>query len=146
MISETRRRLKEWGLWACGGEPALSSMWRSMFGRGAQDLREMPQHIQEIDHIICSSPSDIRAILIKFYTTSGSYYEKAEALGLDKRTFKRRLDRADYYANSRLDDIPQQGIALPRNGLGHLTTRIDRADALRLRAQSSTARGLRYAR
>ena len=108
MISETRRRLKEWGLWACGGEPSLSSMFKAMNGRGAQDLRELPPHIQEIDHIVCTCPPDIRAILIKFYTSSGSYLDKAQAMGLDKRTFKRRLDRADYYVNSRLDGFSQE--------------------------------------
>ena len=115
MISETRRRLKEWGLWACGGEPSLSSMFKAMNGRGAQDLREMPPHIQEVDHIICTCPPDIRAILIKFYTSGGSYYDKAVALGLDKRTFKRRLDRADYYVHSRLDGIPQDSYIAYQN-------------------------------
>lgn len=79
-----------------------------MWGRGAQDLREMPPHIQEIDHIICCAPGDIRIILIKFYSTGGTYYDKALALGLDKRTFKRRIDRADYYVHSNLDNRPQK--------------------------------------
>lgn len=119
MISETRRRLKEWGTWACGGEPTLSSMFKAIRGgRGAQDLREMPAHIGEIDHIVCCAPADIRAILIKFYCTGGSYYEKAMALGLDKRTFKRRLDRADYYVHSDLDNRPQSA-SIPVHHAAH---------------------------
>lgn len=86
-------------------------MFRSIFnGRGAQDLREMPDHIAEVDHVVCTAPPDIRIMLIKFYGSRGTYYEKAVALGLDKRTFKRRLDRADYYAHSLLDAIPQKGV------------------------------------
>jgi hypothetical protein len=108
MISETRRRLKEWGSWARDGSPSISSMFRLIHngGRGAQDLREMPPHIQEIDHLVCTAPKDIRIMLIKFYGSVGSYYEKATALGLDKRTFKRRIDRADYWVHSQLDRIP----------------------------------------
>jgi len=68
----------------------------------------MPPHIQEIDHIVCTAPKDIRIVLIKFYGTAGTYYEKAIALGIDKRTLKRRIDRADYYVHSRLDRIPQK--------------------------------------
>jgi hypothetical protein len=108
MISETRRRLKEWGLWACGGEPQLSSMFRSMFGRGAQDLREMPPHIAEIDHIICCAPPDIRHLLIKFYGTAGTFTDKSIVLGLDKKTLRRRVDRADYYVHSSLDRLPEK--------------------------------------
>jgi hypothetical protein len=78
-------------------------MFKSMFGRGAQDLREMPTHIQEIDHIVCIAPKDIRVMLIKFYCTTGSYHDKAVSLGLDRRNFRRRLDRADYFVNSIID-------------------------------------------
>lgn len=106
MISETRRRLKEWGTWACGGEPSLSSMFKSMFGRGAQDLREMPDWISEVDHIVCCAPADLRIILIKFYGTGGTIQDKAISLGLDRRTLGRRVDRADWYVNSELDRVP----------------------------------------
>jgi hypothetical protein len=85
-------------------------MFKSIFnGRGAQDLREMPAHIAEIDHIVCCAPADMRIVLIKFYGLRGyTYYEKATALGIDKRTLKRRIDRADYYVHSILDRIPQK--------------------------------------
>jgi hypothetical protein len=108
LISETRRRLKEWGKWAAGGEPSMSSMFKAMFGRGAQDLREMPEHIQEVDHIVCISPGDVRVILIKFYSSGGTYAEKAISLGIETRDFKRRIDRADYYVHSLLDGIPKK--------------------------------------
>jgi hypothetical protein len=109
LISETRRRLKEWGTWTAESEPSLASMFRSIFnGRGAQDLRELPQHIAEVDHIVCTSQPEIRITLIKFYGTRGTYYEKAIALGVDKRTLKRRIDRADYYVHSILDRLPQK--------------------------------------
>lgn len=117
MISETRRRLKEWGVWACGGEPQLSSMFRSMLGRGAQDLREMPPHIQEIDHIICRAPPDIRHLLIKFYGTGGTFQDKAIRLGLDRRSLRRRIDRADYYVHSCLDRLPEKPEISAQNGL-----------------------------
>jgi hypothetical protein len=84
-------------------------MFRSIFeGRGAQDLRELPPHIAEIDHIVCCAPREMRITLIKFYGTAGTYYEKAVALGVDRRTLKRRIDRADYYVHSVLDRIPQK--------------------------------------
>jgi len=108
VISETRRRLKEWGLWACGGEPQLSSMWRSMFGRGGEDLREMPPHIAEIDHIVCCAPNDIRAVLIKFYGQGGSFADKCIALCLDKKSLRKRVERADYHVNSALDRLPEK--------------------------------------
>ena len=108
MISHTRHRLKEWGAWARGGEPTLSSMFRAMFGRGGRPNDQMPAHIQQIDHIVCISPPDIRIVLIKFYGTSGSYADKAFILGVDVRTLKRRIDRADYFVHSQLDGIPQK--------------------------------------
>jgi hypothetical protein len=90
-------------------------MFRSIFnGRGAQDLRELPAHIAEIDNLVCCAPKDIRIVLIKFYGTAGSYYEKAVALGIDRRTLKRRIDRADYYAHSILDRIPQKDYLSPQ--------------------------------
>lgn len=90
-------------------------MFKSMWGRGAQDLREMPPHIQEIDHIVCIAPRDIRAMLIKFYCTQGSYKDKAQAMGLDRRNFRRRLDRADYFVNSILDGHTEKVYISPQN-------------------------------
>jgi hypothetical protein len=110
MIAETRRRLKEWGLWACGGEPSLSSMFKGIFGmRGGYDLGETPAHIQEIDHLVCVAPAAIRAILIKFYGSRGTIEEKAARAELDRRTFMRRVDRADWHVNSELDRLPTKG-------------------------------------
>lgn len=86
-----------------------------MFGRGAQDLREMPPHIAQVDHIVCCATPEIRATLIKFYGTAGTYLEKAEALGIDRHTFKRRIDRADYYVHAELDGIPQKDYLTPQN-------------------------------
>lgn len=91
-------------------------MFKSMFGRGAQDLREMPPHISEIDHIICTSPADIRAILIKFYTSSGSLQDKAIALGFDRKSLRRKIERAEYYVNSRLDSLPEKESITRQNG------------------------------
>lgn len=123
MISETRRRLKEWGTWACGGEPSLSSMFKAMFGRGAQDLREMPAYAQEIDHIVCCAPPDIRIVLIKFYGTGGTIQDKAIQLGLDRRTLGRRVDRADWYVNSELDRLPAKAYSERQNVATRGTTR-----------------------
>ncbi|HEX4605383.1 MAG TPA: hypothetical protein VH724_15390 [Candidatus Angelobacter sp.] len=118
MIAETRRRLKEWGCWACGGDPSVSSMFKVMFGRGSQSLTYMPDHIQEIDHIICTSPPDIRAILIKFYTQGGTIQDKAISIGLDRRTLMRRVDRADWYVHSRLDMLPTISASSRQNEFG----------------------------
>jgi len=93
-------------------------MFKSMFGRGAQDLREMPPHIQEIDHIVCIASPEVRAMLIKFYSSAGSYQEKADALGLDRRNFRRRLDRADYYVNSILDGHTEKVYITAQYGRG----------------------------
>lgn len=118
MISETRRRLKEWGIWACGGDPSVSSMFKVMFGRGAQNLTEMPPHIQEIDHLICIAPPDIRAVLIKFYTAGGTIEDKAISLGIARRTLMRRVDRADWYVNSALDSAPVKEVHSRQNEFG----------------------------
>lgn len=94
----------------------MSSMFKSMFGRGAQDLREMPEHIAEMDHIVCCAPSDIRIIIIKFYGSGGSFQDKCIILGFDRRTLRRRVDRADYYVNSQLDRLPEKDINSHQNG------------------------------
>jgi hypothetical protein len=88
-------------------------MFKAMFRSGAQDLREMPPHIQEIDHIVCTAPAHIRRMLCGFYGSSGSYFEKAERLQMDQRDMKRAVDRADYYVHSRLDEIPRKGVETP---------------------------------
>jgi len=120
LISETRRRLKEWGTWAGGGDPSLSAMFKSIFSvRGAQDLREMPGYIAEVDHIVCCAPRDIRIILIKFYGTNGTVQDKAIALGLDRRSLRRRTDRADWYVHSELDAPPAKAYltdSMPHGG------------------------------
>jgi hypothetical protein len=78
-------------------------MFKAMFGRGAQRAEYMPPHIEEIDHIICTTPKDMKIILIKFYTTGGTVQDKAIVLGMDRHTLRRRLDRSEWYVNSRLD-------------------------------------------
>jgi hypothetical protein len=93
-------------------------MFKVMFGRGAQNLTEMPPHIQEIDHIICVSPPDIRATLIKFYTAGGTIEDKAISLGIARRTLMRRVDRADWYVNSALDSAPVKEVHSRQNEFG----------------------------
>lgn len=115
MISETRRRLKEWGKWACGGEPVLSSMFRAMFGRGPAIMGEMPSHIQEIDHIVCTARPELRSVLIKVYAGGGTMHDKACELGLDRITLKRRCERAEYYVHSRLDALPLKSAISAQN-------------------------------
>lgn len=117
MISETRRRLKEWGTWACDDNPGMSSMFKSIFGvRGAQDLRHMPAHIQEIDLIIIQAPKDIRGTLIKFYSIRGTFIDKAISFGLDKLSLRRRIERAEYYVNQALD-FPRENAKVRERGL-----------------------------
>lgn len=104
MICETRRRLKEWGRWACGGEPSLSSMFKSMLGRGGGDFRETPAHIEEVDLIVRKGPANVRAILIKFYTQNGTFVDKALSLGLSRHSLRKRIEHAEYYVNQCLDE------------------------------------------
>ena len=103
MISDTRRRLKEWGAWARGGEPTVSSMWNSMFGRGAQVLGETPLYIREVDLIVCRAEVIHRAVLIQFYTRSGGIRDKALFLGIPTMTFHDRVRQAEWYVNSELE-------------------------------------------
>ncbi len=84
----------------------MSSMFKAMNGRGAQDLREMPAHIAEVDHIVCCAPPDIRRVLINFYGRGGTVQDKAIAMGLDRRSLRRRTDRADWYVHSQFDQAP----------------------------------------
>jgi hypothetical protein len=93
-------------------------MFKVMFGRGAQNLTEMPPHIQQVDHIICISPPDIRAVLIRFYTTGGTIQDKAISFGLDRRTLMRRVDRADWYVHSCLDMLPMESASSAQNEFG----------------------------
>lgn len=87
----------------------MASMFKSIFGvRGAQDLRELPPHIAEVDHIVCCAPPDIRRVLINFYGRGGTVQDKAIAMGLDRRSLRRRTDRADWYVHSQFDAAPVQ--------------------------------------
>lgn len=128
MIVETRRRLQEWGKWASGGYPSLGSMFRSLFGRGGHD-GEMPAHIQEVDIIICRADPIDRAILIKFYVNApkGSMRERARAMRMDRRTLKRKLDRAEWYVNSVLDAYVPNNVGFQQNAVfarhSHVTPR-----------------------
>lgn len=110
MISETRRRLKEWGKWASDPAPSYGSMFKARSG-GKQDLSAMPPHIMEIDHIVCTAPPRTRRILCGFYGANGSYFEKAERLSMPRSDMKRAVDRADYYVHSRLDEVPRDVVS-----------------------------------
>lgn len=115
MIVETRYRLKEWGKWASGGEPSLGSMFSAMFGCGATDSGLMPAHIQEIDVIVCCSEPQYRGVLVQVYTRGGSLRNKALVLGIATSTLKWRLERAEYYVNSELDNVVQNSIQRREN-------------------------------
>ena len=103
MMIETRHRLKEWGQWARGGFPIVSSMFHGLFGSKGADPGDMPKHIQEIDHIVCVADKEIRIILVSVYGMGGSFREKALTLGVDRMTLKRRLERAEWHVNAVLD-------------------------------------------
>jgi hypothetical protein len=94
-------------------------MFKSLFGRGAQNLLEMPPHIQEVDHEVCIAPPDIRATLIKFYTQSGTLQDKAIAFGLDRRTMMRRVEKAEWHMNSALDSLPTEAVVSRQNAVSH---------------------------
>lgn len=105
MIVETRHRLREWGKWAAGGESRLGSMFRSLFGVGGTDSMEMPAHISEVDVIVCRAEPEHRGALVQVYTRGGSLRDKALVLGLPTMTLRYRLERAEYYVNSELDNL-----------------------------------------
>ena len=117
MMIETRHRLKEWGQWARGGFPSIGSMFRALFGSRGDGLGEMPQHIQEIDIIVCRAEAEDRIVLIKVYGMGGSFREKALALGVDRRTLKRRLDRAEWYVNCVLDGYAPANVKVGQNAV-----------------------------
>jgi hypothetical protein len=79
-----------------------------MNGRGAEDLLEMPPDIAEIDRIVCAAPTDIRALLIRFYGSFGTFTDKCISMNLDKAEVRRATERADYYVHSRLDDLSKK--------------------------------------
>lgn len=105
MIVDTRRRLKEWGQWASGGEPSLGSMFKIWLGSNVSKEGEMPPHIQEVDLIVCRAEPKDRGVIIQFYTRGGTLSDKARVIGIARQTFKDRLERAEYYVNSCLDGI-----------------------------------------
>jgi DNA invertase Pin-like site-specific DNA recombinase len=74
-----------------------------MFGSKGSDSGDMPKHIQEIDHIVCIAEREIRVVLVSVYGMGGSFREKALALGINRMTLKRRLERAEWHVNAALD-------------------------------------------
>jgi hypothetical protein len=110
MIADTRRRLTEWGNWSRGGIPSLSSMFRAITGRGGSNNVPMPAHIQEIDIVVCRAEPQTRIILIKYYTGHGSQRERAQSLGLSRTTLMRRLEHAEWYVNSEIDNNGPQPV------------------------------------
>ena len=103
MINDTRRRLKEWGQWASGGEPSLGSMFRALFGSNSSNGGEMPPHVHEVDAIVCRLEPILRGALIQVYTRGGSFSSKALILGIARQTLKDRVDRAEWEVNEVLD-------------------------------------------
>lgn len=117
MIVETRHRLREWGKWAAGGESRLGSMFRSLFGVGGTESMEMPEHIQEVDIIVCRADHEHRGALVQVYTRGGSLRDKALVLGLATSTLAYRLERAEYYVNSELDSLVQNVLQSRENAI-----------------------------
>lgn len=107
MIVETRHRLREWGQWVSGGEPGLSSMFRSLFGVNRSPIGEIPSHIQEIDVIVCRLEMTLRVTLVHVYTKGGSLSSKAQCLGIARQTLKDRLERAEWAVNVVLDGFTE---------------------------------------
>jgi hypothetical protein len=106
MIGFTRRRLSDWGRWAKGGLPSMptmSSTEKARIGRGGTPNLDMPPDIAEIDNIICRAEAAHKLILIVFYVQAGALGDKAARLNLSRHSFRRHLDRAEWYVNSALD-------------------------------------------
>lgn len=99
----TRWRLNEWGKWARGGMPGISTCSPMAFSsRGSHHSNEMPEHIAQVDRVILSAPQPERSVLICFYSKSGPMHEKARQLGLDRWKFKRVLVRGESYVENNL--------------------------------------------
>lgn len=120
MIGFTRRRLSEWGRWAKGGLPSMptmSSTEKARIGRGGTPNLDMPPDIAEVDIIVCRADPAQRLILIVHYVQAGTLGEKAARLNLSRHSFRRHLDRAEWYVNSALD-AAQPEVYKSNNGRG----------------------------
>jgi len=116
MIADTRLRLKAWGLWARGGEPALASMFRAILGLGARDSDVAPASVLEVDLIVRRGEPSDRAVLLQVYTRAGSFSDKALALGIARTTLIGRLRHAEWYVHSELDGVVRNRLQSREHG------------------------------
>lgn len=104
MLARTRADLAEWGKWARGGLPTVSSMFAAIMGgpRGAPVI-DPPEYIDRIDTIVRKAEPDDRQILVVRYCWKGSGKEKSRMLGLPQRAYYYKLERAEWYVHTELD-------------------------------------------
>lgn len=101
-LDYAKYRLTEWGRWS-RDPPALRSNWCILWGRSPSEKMRMPDHIQEVDGIICRLEPKPRIVLIVHYCQDGSGREKAIRLGVSKSDYFRDLDVAHWFVHTELD-------------------------------------------
>jgi len=78
----------------------MSNIEKARSGRGGSPSMEMPAHIAEVDHVICTAPQPEKSVLITFYAKEGRMIEKAKMLQMSYWKFKRTLLAAESYVDS----------------------------------------------
>jgi hypothetical protein len=93
--------LTQWGRWSRtsmpGRLPSMSTTEKARIGRGGTGDSEMPYHIAEIDHIVCTAEPTERTALIVYYAQEGSLPDKAARLGLTRSEFRARIERGESF-------------------------------------------------
>ena len=105
MSWHVKLRLSRWGKWAKWGPMGYPSHSAQESVRGAVTAEsEPPQEIQEINAIVNRAEPDDKQILIAYYAQGGSKRAVAQRLGINRETFRRRLDSAVCYVGNELDN------------------------------------------
>lgn len=107
MIYFTQLRLREWGKFnreAQGGYPSVCP-YLSITIRG-HDPIQLPADVELLNAAICRASPQNRAMLRNYYCRLGSKRDKALAMGVSDRTYRRMLSRAEWEIHSLLDAVP----------------------------------------
>lgn len=97
MLIVTRFRLQHWGV-MCSNEVDLGPRPMKMETgrvRSMPPLTELPEDVREVDSAVKSVRAEYRRLLIMAYCYRGGRAEKAERMGLTRKTFNRQLLRAE---------------------------------------------------
>jgi DNA-directed RNA polymerase specialized sigma24 family protein len=112
MIEWTRVRLTNWGKWCRGraisGYPSASAfMFANLGARAADDTRDIPSDIAEVEEAIKRIAQPLRQVLVIYYVATGPLSEKANRLSISRRTLMRRVKTAEEKINLALASAPK---------------------------------------